>query len=92
MVVRLSKLDTTYVKPKQTMDEAKNWTGMRPGGPHCPEQKMNRYGNILAYDKTRVVLKRPIDGKKSFKTFWPLFHLFCPLIHGSRTRAGDMTV
>jgi hypothetical protein len=52
-------MDNRYVKAAQTTDEAKKWLGSRSG---AGELKLNRYGNILAYDSTRVVLEKPIQG------------------------------
>jgi protein tyrosine phosphatase len=52
-------MDNRYVKAAQTTNEAKKWLGSRSG---AGELKLNRYGNILAYDSTRVVLEKPIQG------------------------------
>jgi protein tyrosine phosphatase len=52
-------MDNKCVKVAQTTNEAKKWLGSKSVG---PEEKLNRYGNILAYDSTRVVLEKPIQG------------------------------
>ncbi len=57
--------------PHQTTIAAKKWNGVRPqqqpqqqqGVVVNPLEKMNRYSNILPYDNTRVVLKKPREGK-----------------------------
>ena len=44
---RLTGLDNRYIAARASKGEAQRWT---PG-------KLNRYGNILPYDRNRVVLK-----------------------------------
>ena len=44
---RLTGLDNRYIAARAAKGEAQKWT---PG-------KLNRYGNILPYDRNRVVLK-----------------------------------
>jgi protein tyrosine phosphatase len=61
--------------PHQTTIAAKKWNGVRPQQQPQQQQgvvvnhleKMNRYSNILPYDNTRVVLKKPREGKSKKK-------------------------
>ena len=55
-------MDDELIKPVQTTNEAKKWSGVRPGEPPNPERKLNRYGNILPYDNTRVKLLKSVKG------------------------------
>ena len=55
-------MDTRYIKPNHSTTEAQKWAGSRPGTENNPREKMNRYGNILAYDNTRVTLNCPLQG------------------------------